>query len=49
MYLTRIEGVDLSRAIGLTQRQIDAACGNARTQLPKDLKQPAAWPCRQEE
>lgn len=45
MLLTRIEGLDLSGAAGLDQSQIDIACGDAKTRLPKDLKVPAAWPC----
>ncbi|BCH20653.1 hypothetical protein MesoLjLb_04380 [Mesorhizobium sp. L-8-3] len=45
MYLTRIEGLDLSAAIGLRQEQIDLACGNADTKLPAGLSKPANWPC----
>lgn len=45
MLLTRIEGLDLSRASGLDQSQIDIACGDAKTQLPKGLTTPTAWPC----
>jgi uncharacterized protein YjbI with pentapeptide repeats len=44
-FQTRIEGVDLSGATGLHQRQVDAACGNAKTKLPSGLKHPASWPC----
>ena len=32
-----IAGVDLSHARGLTQDQVDDACGDARTRLPKGL------------
>lgn len=46
MYLARIEGVDLSGAIGLTQKQLDVACGNANTRLPPGLRQPGSWPCK---
>ena len=45
MYLTRIEGVDLSSAQGLEQTQIELACGDASTKLPSGLKAPAGWPC----
>jgi uncharacterized protein YjbI with pentapeptide repeats len=46
MFLTRIEGVDLSAAQGLEQAQIDLACGNAATKLPTGLSTPASWPCQ---
>jgi len=45
MYLTRIEGVDLSAAQGLDQSQIELACGDAKTKLPSGLNMPANWPC----
>lgn len=45
MFLTRIEGLDLSAATGLEQSQIDLACGDAKTKLPAGLKTPAGWPC----
>jgi uncharacterized protein YjbI with pentapeptide repeats len=45
MYLTRIEGLDLSAATGLEQEQIDLACGDQSTKLPAGLKVPADWPC----
>jgi uncharacterized protein YjbI with pentapeptide repeats len=45
MLLTRIEGLDLSGATGLDQSQIDIACGDAETKLPKGLTVPASWPC----
>jgi uncharacterized protein YjbI with pentapeptide repeats len=45
MFLTRIEGLDLSAAQGLEQAQIDLACGNAATRLPSGLSAPASWPC----
>lgn len=45
MLLTRIEGLDLSRATGLDQSQIDIACGDTATRLPKGLNTPATWPC----
>ena len=45
MFLTRIEGADLSGAKGLVQGQIDIACGDAATKLPAGLTPPAKWPC----
>lgn len=45
MFLTRIEGMDLSAAQGLEQQQVDLACGNAATKLPTGLTAPASWPC----
>jgi uncharacterized protein YjbI with pentapeptide repeats len=45
-FLTRIEGVDLAAATGLTQWQLDMACGDAKTVLPAGLKKPKAWPCQ---
>ncbi|MDL2401023.1 pentapeptide repeat-containing protein [Rhizobium mayense] len=45
MFLTRIEGLDLSAATGLTQQQISLACGDKSTVLPAGLKMPEGWPC----
>ncbi|MBP1872308.1 uncharacterized protein YjbI with pentapeptide repeats [Ensifer adhaerens] len=45
LFLTRIEGADLSAATGLQQSQIDTACGDADTKLPPGLSVPASWPC----
>lgn len=45
MFLTRIEGLDLSAAQGLQQAQIDLACGDAGTKLPSGLVPPSDWPC----
>jgi len=45
MYLTRIEGLDLSAASGLQQAQIGQACGDAATKLPAGFSRPANWPC----
>ena len=44
-FLTRVEGVDLSRTIGLTQTQLELACGDSETQLPNELERPTSWPC----
>jgi uncharacterized protein YjbI with pentapeptide repeats len=45
-FLARIEGVDLSAATGLTQWQLDMACGDDRTRLPAGLTKPKTWPCQ---
>jgi uncharacterized protein YjbI with pentapeptide repeats len=45
-YLTRLAGLDLSAATGLTQYQIDMACGDTNTKLPAGLTAPASWPCQ---
>jgi uncharacterized protein YjbI with pentapeptide repeats len=36
--ITSIKGTDLRRAVGLTQKQLDAACGDAQTKAPTGLK-----------
>ena len=48
-YLTRFEGVNLSAAKGLTQAQIDLACGDDKTLLPAGLTAPASWPCGEDD
>lgn len=48
-FLTRIEGVDLSQSIGLTQEQLDLACGDNETRLPAGLEKPTSWPCARED
>jgi uncharacterized protein YjbI with pentapeptide repeats len=45
LFLTRIEGLDLSAATGLTQQQVDLTCGSADTKLPAGLMAPKSWPC----
>ncbi|WP_157628198.1 pentapeptide repeat-containing protein [Ensifer sp. BR816] len=45
LFLTRIEGLDLSAATGLQQAQIDLTCGDDATKLPPGLSVPARWPC----
>lgn len=45
-FLARIEGVDLSAATGLSQWQVDMACGDDKTVLPAGLTKPAQWPCK---
>lgn len=45
MFLTRIEGLDLSNAVDLAQAQVDLACGDTATKLPTGLRAPASWPC----
>jgi len=37
----QLYGTDLSKAIGLTQDQIDKACGDASTKMPPGLRVPA--------
>jgi uncharacterized protein YjbI with pentapeptide repeats len=39
----RLEGADLSRALFLTQPQVDAAQGDAATVLPPALRRPRHW------
>lgn len=46
LYLTRIEGLDLSTATGLKQEQIALSCGDAKTTLPQGLTPPPNWPCK---
>jgi uncharacterized protein YjbI with pentapeptide repeats len=48
MFLTRIEGVDLTRATGLKQEQIALSCGDNTTKLPQGLTVPPDWPCPDE-
>jgi hypothetical protein len=43
--LMQIKGTDLSRVTGLTQQQLDIACGDAETRLPARLARPPDWPC----
>lgn len=45
LFLTHIEGMDLSQATGLEQWQVEQACGDQNTKLPENLKAPADWPC----
>lgn len=47
-YRTRFEGVDLSKATGIEQWQIDLACGDENTVLPEGLERPGGWPCEEE-
>jgi uncharacterized protein YjbI with pentapeptide repeats len=49
LFLTRIGGLDLSKATGLQQAQIDLTCGDKATKLPAGLKAPAIWPCKFED
>jgi uncharacterized protein YjbI with pentapeptide repeats len=45
MYLTRLDGADLSRTKGLTTDQLAIACGTQRTRLPDGISPPPNWPC----
>jgi hypothetical protein len=38
-----VRGADLSMTVNMTQKQIDAADGNAQTKLPPGLKTPSNW------
>ena len=40
----RLDGADLSRALFLTQMQVDAAQGDRSTVLPNFLRRPQHWP-----
>jgi uncharacterized protein YjbI with pentapeptide repeats len=44
-FLARLEDADLSAATGLSQWQLDQACGNDGTKLPDGLTKPKNWPC----
>lgn len=44
-FITRFDGLDLSQATGLTQLQLDQACGTAETKVPEGLAPGAGWPC----
>ena len=48
LFLTRIEGVDLTQAVGLQQWQIDMSCGDPATKLPAGLELSKNWPCEDE-
>jgi uncharacterized protein YjbI with pentapeptide repeats len=48
LYLTQLNDANLSGATGLTQDQLDMACGNAGTKLPAGLSPPQSWPCAEE-
>jgi len=48
-YLTDFSGVDLTGTTGLTQQQLDQACGDSGTVLPDGLARPATWPCNGED
>jgi uncharacterized protein YjbI with pentapeptide repeats len=43
LFGAHLEGADLTDATGLAQDQIDEACGDAATQLPKGLSRPEHW------
>ena len=38
MSITSLKGTDLTRAKGLTQHQLDEACGDAETKVPAGMK-----------
>ena len=39
----KLQGADLRKTIGLTQEQLNAAHGDAETQLPDGLQRPDGW------
>jgi hypothetical protein len=43
-----LSGANLSASKGLTQAQLDIACGSPETKLPAGLSQPKSWPCQEE-
>ena len=47
LYRTLLAGADLSQASGLQQKQLDSACGDAKTKLPDGLVAPSQWPCEE--
>ncbi|WP_246787641.1 pentapeptide repeat-containing protein [Agrobacterium sp. AGB01] len=49
LFLARFEGVDLSKVSGLSQGQLDLACGDANTKLPEGLTASKEWPCHPDE
>jgi len=49
LFLTQLGGTNLSRVTGLTQGQLDLACGTPETKLPQGLTRPKSWPCADEE
>jgi uncharacterized protein YjbI with pentapeptide repeats len=44
LYQANLSGADLSRALNLTQTQLDEGCGNSNTKLPEGLTL-KPWPC----
>lgn len=49
LFLTRIEGLDLSTSTGLDQHQLGMACGDDKTKLPPGLFRPEDWPCNNDD
>ncbi|MEO0327604.1 MAG: pentapeptide repeat-containing protein [Pseudomonadota bacterium] len=45
LFQTQIAGVDLSSVMGLTDWQLEMACGDENTKLPDGMKTPETWPC----
>ncbi len=48
LYYRRFEGADLRKVEGMTQEQLDQACGDEQTKLPPGLTVPARWPCAED-
>jgi uncharacterized protein YjbI with pentapeptide repeats len=49
LFRTQLRGANLSRATGLTQPQLDIACGGPDTRLPAGLNPPKGWPCQEDD
>jgi uncharacterized protein YjbI with pentapeptide repeats len=49
LYRAQLGGADLKGTRGLTQAQVDLACGTAQTKLPGGLAPPKTWPCNTED
>lgn len=43
--LSHFEGTDLSETVGLSQEQLEIACGDGDTKVPAGLTSPDTWPC----
>ena len=48
LFLTQLGGANLAGAKGLTQAQLDMACGDASHQTASGLTAPKSWPCAAE-
>ncbi len=46
-FQTHFESVDLRNTKGLSQRDLEIACGDDKTLLPKGLFRPESWPCKE--
>src|SRR5690606_37309100 len=46
LFLTRLEGIDLSAATGLVHWKIHMSCVDGDTNLPEDVNASSNWPCQ---